>query len=68
MIFDSEEQKKKVIALVASAPVKTTVQGVISGPAPWLVELMASLEAAHVRSPTEQTVALIGLDARTSHS
>lgn len=54
MIFDSEEQKQRVIDLVGEVPVNTTIGGLASGVSPDLAALLDALQRAHVMSPEEQ--------------
>lgn len=64
MIFDSEEQKQKVIDLIGEAPVNTNIKGVLSGPSPALRDLMARLVNAHIMSVDDQTILLLEKEER----
>jgi hypothetical protein len=64
MIFDSEEQKQKVIDLIGEAPVNTTIKGVLSGPSPALMDLMERMVNAHILSVDDQTVLMIENEQR----
>ena len=57
MTFDSEEQKKAVLDLIARVPIETTLQGLFAGPADELKELVQTLQNAEVENPPELTPA-----------
>lgn len=54
MIFDSQQQKAQVIALIGEVPVTTTVGELMQGIPQEIVELQRALTTARVLSPKWQ--------------
>lgn len=66
MIFDSEEQKARVLDLIGEVPITTNIKGLVSGVSPDLANLLDSIRRAEVLSIDDQTTLLIRkeLDAK----
>jgi len=53
MKFDSEEQKKNLLALIAKVPVQTDLGSVFQGPPPEIRELVEQIQEAEIEAPEE---------------
>lgn len=58
MIFDSKEQKQRVIDLIGEVPINTNIAGLASGPSPEMVALLQALESGVVL-PVESQIDLM---------
>ena len=54
MIFDSEEQRKRILDLIGEVPVQTNIAGVMSGPSQEIMALVTAIEQGLVMSPSQQ--------------
>jgi len=64
VIFDSQEQKQKVIDLIGEAPIHTNIAGLLSGPSQDLMALMGALNNAPVIDPEGQTAMMLHYEVR----